>query len=368
MSTAPPRPRATDEEQHAAYRASLVAQGVSAADAESIAVRTRFARAMYQFVPPTSEVADSPQGQAKPRLPSKAGIRLIGTSTAIGLDAPAGNDLVFCHSILSQIGLPRSRVDGREFQRRFGAAWLNIQAGWLDEGHGPVMQAVPYGAMPRLALTWISTLALRHRTREINIGRSAAEFLTQLGLDHQGHRYRTLRSQMHALAACRLQMGFQGRTFNSLAVEQFDAWLPRECGTASRWPGLLVLTDGFYAELLKHGVPLDGRALAALKGSALAIDIYTWLAYRLHLISGGPVFIPWQTLMQQFAQDHAGVHALGSFRGSFLHGLHKVQMVYPRAKVVPLRGGLALHFSPPPVARRQVAAASPSRGVRKATS
>jgi hypothetical protein len=256
-------------------------------------------------------------------LPNKAGARLIDASTAISLDAPAGDDLLFYHSILSQIGLPRSRVDGREFQRSFGAAWLNIQAGWLDEGHGPVLQPVPYGVMPRLALTWISTLALRHRTREIDIGRSAAEFLTLLGLDRQGHRYRTLRRQMHALAACRLQMGFHGRTFNSIAVEQFDAWLPRECGETSRWPGLLVLTEGFYAELLNHGVPLDGRALTALKGSALAIDIYTWLAYRLHRIEGGPVVIPWPTLMQQFAHEHGGVHALGSFRKGFLHGLHK---------------------------------------------
>ena len=296
-----------------------------------------------------------PAKAAELLLPNKAGTRLIDASTAISLDAPLGDDLLFYHSILSQIGLPRSRVDGREFQRSFGAAWLNVQAGWLDEGRGPVLQPVPYGAMPRLALTWISTLALRCRTREIDIGHSAAEFLTLLGLDRQGHRYRTLRCQMHALAACRLQMGFHGRTFNSVAVEQFDAWLPRECGNASRWPGLLVLTEGFYAELLNHGVPLDGRALTALKGSALAIDIYTWLAYRLHRIEGGPVVIPWPTLMQQFAHEHAGVHALGSFRKSFLHGLHKVQMVYPRARVEPLRGGLALHSSPPPVAQRQVA-------------
>jgi len=39
-------------------------------------------------------------------------------------------------------------------------------------------------------------------------------------MDRQGHRYRTLCRQMHALAACRLQMGFHDRTFNNVAVEQ----------------------------------------------------------------------------------------------------------------------------------------------------
>lgn len=349
MNATLPRPRCPEDER-AAYRASLFARGVSAADAETIAIRTQFP----QTAPPTAGATNSPPAGAKLFLPSTADIRLIEASTAIGLDEPAGDDLLFHHSILSQIGLPRSRVDGREFQRSFGAAWLNLQAGWLDEGHGPVLQPVPYGAMPRLALIWISTLALRRGTREIDIGRSAAEFLTLLGMDRQGHWYRTLRRQMHALAACRLQMGFRGRTLNSGTVEQFDAWLPRECGEASRWPGVLVLTEGFYAELLNHGMPLDGRALTALKGSALAIDIYTWLAYRLHRIEGGPVAIPWPTLMQQFAHEHGGVHALGSFRKSFLHGLHKVQMVYPKAKVEPFRGGLILQSSPPPVAPRQV--------------
>jgi hypothetical protein len=277
--------------------------------------------------------------------------KLIDANVIISSDAPGGDELMFCHSILTQIGLPRSEIKGREFQHSFGAAWLSVQAGFLDEGTGPVPQPVPHGATARLALTCISTLALRHQTREIDIGRSAAEFLRMLGYDLQGHRYRMLRKQMHALAACRLQLGFQGRTFNSLPVQQFEAWHPRTLGPTSRWPGLLVLSEPFYAELLEHGVPLDGRALAALKGSALALDIYTWLAYRLHRIQGGPVSIPWAALMGQFAHQPQGLHAKETFRRGFLHGLHKVQMVYPQAKVEPFDGGLALHASPPPVAK-----------------
>jgi len=77
----------------------------------------------------------------------------IEVSTAIGLDAPAANDRLFYHSILSQIGLPRSRVDGREFQRSFGAPWLNLQSDWLAEGMALYFNPSPMAPCPALRQT-----------------------------------------------------------------------------------------------------------------------------------------------------------------------------------------------------------------------
>ncbi|MCV4677748.1 replication protein RepA, partial [Escherichia coli] len=82
----------------------------------------------------------------------------------------------------------------------------------------------------------------------------------------------------------------------------FDAWLRNEdSGQQSLWPGLLVLSDGYFKGLLESAVPLDNRALSALKGSALALDIYAWLAHRLHRIEGRPVLLYWANLRDQFA-------------------------------------------------------------------
>jgi hypothetical protein len=70
-------------------------------------------------------------------------------------------------------------------------------------------------------------------------------------------------------------------------VEQFDAWLlNKDTKQRALWPGLLVLSEHFYNSLLEGAVPLDFRALHALKGSALALDTYIWLAHRLHRIEG----------------------------------------------------------------------------------
>ncbi|ECU3336511.1 replication protein [Escherichia coli] len=267
--------------------------------------------------------------------------------------APTGEDMTFTHAVLCQVGLPRSKVDGREFMRQSGAAWVNVQAGYLDEGKGPVLQPLPYGVMPRLALAWVSSYAKRHNTREIPIGDSAAEFLRLMDMDSQGARYATLRRQMHALAACRLQLGFKGRTFNGQPVESFDAWVAnRDDNQRTLWPGVMTLSDSYFMELQDTAVPLDNRALHALKGSALALDVYCWLAHRLHRIEGRGVTLHWKSLREQFAQEYKGKDPDKDFKKKFLPALQKVMAVYPAAKVKQVTGGLLLMGSPPPVPKK----------------
>lgn len=257
--------------------------------------------------------------------------------------------MAFTHSVLCQVGLPRSRVDGDQFMRRSGSAWLSVQSGLLDEGSGPVRQPLPYGPMPRLALAWISTFAKRNKTREIRIGDSAAEFLRLMGMDDQGARYSTLRVQMHALASCRLQLGQGDPTFHGQPVERFDAWPPYKDKQKALWPGVMVLSEGYYQELIQYGVPLDNRALGALKGSALALDVYTWLTHRLHRIEGRPVILHWKALRKQFAQEYQGKDPDKDFKKAFLPALAAAMAVYPKAKVKKVTGGLILQSSPPPI-------------------
>jgi len=311
---------------------------------------------MPMFPPAPASQAVVPVAAPKAKKgPTKREAKLVDAGALIALERPTGDDMAFTHAVLCQVGLPRSKVEGREFLRQSGAAWVNVQAGVLDEGHGPVLQPLPYGAMPRLALAWVSTYAKRHNTREIPIGDTAAEFLRLMGMDDQGARYVTLRKQMHALAACRLQLGYMGRTFNGQPVEQFDAWVAnKDANQKALWPGVMLLSEGYHRELMEHGVPLDNRALQALKGSALALDVYTWLAHRLHRIEGRPVTLYWKSLREQFAQEYQGLDADKDFKKKFLPALHAALAVYPQAKVRSVTGGLLLMPSPPPVAYRRI--------------
>ena len=296
--------------------------------------------------------ATTPKGQPKAKggKLTRADSALIASAAEIATTPPEGQDMAFTHAVLCQVGLPRAKVEGREFMRQSGSAWVNVQAGWLDEGKGPVLQPVPYGPMPRLALAWISTHALRTGEKEIRIGDSAAEFLSLMGMGDDGRRYTNLRKQMHALAACRLQLGFKGRTFNGQPVEQFDAWQSnKDTPQRSLWPGVMRLSESYFGSLIESAVPLDNRALLALKGSALTLDVYAWLAHRLHRIDGRGVILHWKALREQFAQEYRGKDPDKDFKKEFLPALKKVLAVYPQARVKPVTGGVLLIGSPPPI-------------------
>lgn len=112
--------------------------------------------------------------------------------------------------------------------------------------------------MPRLALALISTYAKRNKTREIPVGGSASQFLQFLVMDSQGNRHSNLQQQMQALAACCMQLGFNGSTFNRRPVDQFDACIPSATNQQrALWSGRMILSEVYFSEIMENGVPLD---------------------------------------------------------------------------------------------------------------
>lgn len=254
--------------------------------------------------------------------------------------------MAFHHSLLATMAFPRRRLDDREFHRRVCDGWVFIQSGMLDLGNGAVAQPIPFGAMARLVLIWISTLAKRHGSREVEIGRFASEFLRLLGYPLQGHYYWSLYVQIHAIAACRLQFGLKGTTYSGNPVDKFTVWDPALHDR--RWPGIMVLSQGFFDELA-HAIPLDARALRQLRSAPLAVDIYTWLAQRLHRIGPKPLRLSWASVKLQFGEEYKGAHGLTDFAKSYKEALRSVLIVYPQARVQPVWGGIELKQSSPPV-------------------
>ena len=143
---------------------------------------------------------------------------------------------------------------------------------------------------------------------------------------------------------------------NTRIVSAFDLWFPHNEHQRVLWPTTVRLSEEYFASLVRHAVPLDNRAVAALSGSALCLDIYAWLAQRLHRVPAPrPQAISWTALREQFG---AGYGRLDHFRTYFREPLRAVLTVYPEASVDIGAAGLVLHHSPPPVLRRFVAGAS----------
>ena len=129
------------------------------------------------------------------------------------------------------------------------------------------------------------------------------------------------------------------------------------------WPGSITLSAEFYASLVEHAVPLDSRAIGALQGSALALDLYAWLAHRLCRVrKPAGVKVSWANLRQQFGQEYA---CSRDSKKKFKAALVKVLAVYP-AGVDDEVGGLRLRSSPPPIARSRTVVELPGEALTTA--
>lgn len=363
----------------AGYRDYLVAKGMAAHTAEEMAKKVAYREDLYPAdfslafqLEPSPVAPTEPQPikkerakektpaviQKKPNTepPTAREIKLVSAGAAIADEFPDDEDRAFMHSILCQVGLPRSKVDGTSFERHSGGAGLLIEAGKLWDGKQFVQQPLPYGTTPRLMLAWMNTYAVRFNSPEIPVGDSASEFLRLLGKAPTGGKrgnFGMFKKQVQALSSCRMTLGFnsQGRahTYEGKPIKHFDAWLSGSDEQRPLWPGVVTFSDDYFATLKAHAVPLDLRAFTALKGSALAMDVYAWLAQRLYRIEGRPLILHWSSLRDQFGQEYQGKNADKDFKTKFLIALKAVLAVYPQAKVKQVTGGVMMMASPPPI-------------------
>ncbi|MCP4201252.1 MAG: hypothetical protein GY769_04885 [bacterium] len=73
------------------------------------------------------------------------------------------------------------------------------------------MVGLPYGSYPRLALAWLSTEAVRTRSREIELGSTFSNFMYKLGLTPISGKRGTssrLRDQLHRLFSTTIRCSY----------------------------------------------------------------------------------------------------------------------------------------------------------------
>jgi hypothetical protein len=289
-----------------------------------------------------------------PKAGGRTARRLLDAREKILNDPPDRTD--FLHTVMCQVGMPRRMTDARQFERHCGHVSILLEAGKLWNGTDWVQQPLPYGTTPRLVMVHLSSEAIRTQSRRVEVGDSTRQFLTALGMQPTGGErggYTIFRKQMEALAACRLTIGMQAEgkvvTVDAKPIKRFEAWLQHDGSQRTLWPGVLELSQDFFDTLANHAVPLDYRAIAALKHSALALDIYTWLAHRLCRIDKPEgIKLSWENLRDQFGQEYLDAK---NFKREFRDVLRQVLTVYPDARIEGTPGGLILKPSLPPISR-----------------
>jgi hypothetical protein len=101
--------------------------------------------------------------------------------------------------------------------------------------------------------------------------------------------------------------------------------------------------------LREHPVPVREEAVRAIGTRSLAIDIYVWLAYRLHSLSK-PMPVSWPAIHAQFG---AGFALVKHLKPRFIDALKIALAVYPEADVNVEKRGLILHPSAPAVPKTE---------------
>jgi hypothetical protein len=112
-----------------------------------------------------------------------------------------------------------------------------------------------------------------------------------------------------------------------------------------RWEKLINLSE-FPAP---PQVPVREEAIQAISTRSVAIDLYIWLAYRLHSLTK-PTPITWLALHAQFG---AGFALVKHMKPKFLEALKMALAVYPEARVDVTETGLTLIPSAPAVPRAE---------------
>jgi hypothetical protein len=284
--------------------------------------------------------------------------RRIKSSRRIA-ETPAEH-IAYQHTVLCQTVLPyRDPGDAvRVWQREQGLASLRIEAGAVRDpsSRAYIELGLPYGSRPRLILAHLNRQALLHGSPRIDVEHSLTAFIRRIQQgDPNGKEVRRFKDQLSRLAASLVRLAVdlsEDRAFqvNTQIIDAFELWLEKDERRRVLWPSVVEFSPRYFDSLSRHAVPLDERAIGALANSALALDVYCWLAQRLHRVpEGKPQRIGWKALHEQFGQ---GFSRERDFRRDFLKVLSLVHAQYRAARIVADEGGLELRTSPPPVSGR----------------
>ena len=290
------------------------------------------------------------QGLEKAKAQTADRIERQCVETAFAVLSDEDQRVGIMHAGFAMTALPHKGADDRVWVRQGGNIRLRIESG-VDVDDRSV--GLPFGAIARMILLYLQTEAVKTRSREVELGRSMNHWLGTMGIDNGGKTYRLVREQSKRLSLCRLTfyrvMDEATLVTNGSFVR--DAILPTKDNEQMRlWRETVRLDEGFYQSLLDHPLPLREAAIRQIGHRSIAIDIYVWLAYRLHQLTK-PISITWSALHDQFG---GGFQQVRQFRAKFREPLALALAAYPEAVVDIEERGVRLHPSAPPVPERQV--------------
>ena len=282
--------------------------------------------------------------EKKPRAAKNA----LAKAAAEIVAQPDNTERAYMARELVQCTLPhRDPGDVPAWVRRNGKLAIVLQPGFDEKTMKSA--GLPYGSIPRLLMLWIVTEAVRNKNnkssnpRLIKLGDTLNEFLREIGLNPRtggGKRSdaKRLKEQMLRLFQCRFSFkhseGNQEKGSTSflnmeLAREAHFWWDFKSPDQTNLFDSQIILGEVFFEAITAHAVPVDFRALRALKQSSFALDVYIWATYRTFTMRKAgqkEIEISLDALQEQFGSEYSRPD---NFKAAFVEALEKVKEVFP---------------------------------------
>ncbi|WP_328702782.1 replication protein RepA [Belnapia mucosa] len=276
----------------------------------------------------------------------------------------------FLYSGWCQAALPHRRLpDEDPWQISSGGVALSVEPGRKPSPSGEWgWVGVPYGSRARLIMLYLQSEALRTGSRDVMLGRSLRDWLGRMGISSGGKSQKDVREQAERIARCRFTFhvttGSRVGLVNQNVMDTAMFVPAEDPAQGSLFVEVARLSEVFFDQLRKHPVPVEEAAVRSISNNSMALDLYAWLAYRLHALEKSTP-VSWAALKGQFG---AGCSRMNNFKPTFIANLKLALAVYRHAKVEMDDRGLTLHPSRPPVPPRAPAAASkvPTRQAQRA--
>ena len=254
----------------------------------------------------------------------------------------------FTYSGFAVTSLPHKPTPEQVWRRESHNLTLLVETGRDRAGKA---LGLPYGSYARFILLFLQSEAVKTQSRDIELGRSMRVWLGTMGLSIGGTTYKLVNEQARRISGCRLQF-FTDRGGSELMKHGgFVDGAISMSGVVSDhpafWQERVLLNEEFYRALRDHPVPISETALRAIGPRSTVIDVYIWLAYRLHSLHKSTE-VSWIALHAQFGSNFK---AIRQFRAHFIECLDLALAAYPDARVETGERGVTLHPSRPAITK-----------------
>jgi len=233
---------------------------------------------------------------------------------ADGAEPPTDADILWFHPGFCRFSLPPEPGGTGPWQRELAGTSVSIEP-------GSERDRLPGGPLLRRVLMHLCDSALRAGQTQVALGDSPAALAAAMNPPLPAAAVPALEVQVAALLASRIMVATEGGP----GLSVLDA-RGRPRAIAADWRPAIRINARFLDNLARDKVALDRAAVAGLQDSALALDIYTWLAATRPEQSDAVLAESWPELQARFGAAGQDAEA---FQAAFSAALVKLRAALP---------------------------------------